>query len=92
MKKRIDEIKSNVSDVFELPKDIIMDLPKITMIGNIQVFVTNHKGLIEYTKNIIRINTNCGVLKITGSDMYIKTIITEEIIIFGTIEGFEFLD
>lgn len=91
MKKRVDEIKSNISDTFELPKDIVMDLPKITMIGNMQIFVTNHKGLIEYTENIIRINTKSGVLKIIGSDMYIKTIITEEIIIIGIIEGFEFL-
>lgn len=91
MKKRMDQIKSNVSDIFELPKDIVMDLPKITIVGNMQVIITNHKGLIEYTKNIIRVNTNCGVLKIIGADMCIKTIITEEIIIIGNIEGIEFL-
>lgn len=91
MKNKVDNIKSNISDIFELPKEIVMDLPKITMIGNMQILVTNHKGIIEYTKEIIRINTNSGVIKITGSDMYLKTILSEEIIISGLIEKLEFL-
>ncbi|WP_077367965.1 sporulation protein YqfC [Anaerosalibacter sp. Marseille-P3206] len=91
MKNRIDEFKSNISETFELPKDIIMDLPKISVIGNIQLIISNHKGIIEYSNEIIRINTNTGVVKITGNDMYLKTILTEEIIIAGTIEKIEFL-
>jgi len=91
VKNRIDELKSNISETFELPKDIVMDLPKISVIGNIQVIISNHKGIIEYSKETLRINTNIGVIKITGSDMYLKTILTEEIIIAGTIEKIEFL-
>ena len=72
MKNKVDNIKSNISDIFELPKEIVMDLPKITMIGNMQILVTNHKGIIEYTKETIRINTNSGVIKMTGSDMCLK--------------------
>lgn len=91
MKNRVDEIKSNISETFELPKDIVMDLAKISVIGNIQVIISNHKGIIEYSKEILRVNTNTGVIKITGNDMYLKTILTEEIIIAGTIERIEFL-
>lgn len=91
MKNKIDEFKSNISDTFELPKDIVMDLPKISVIGNIQLIISNHKGIIEYSNETIRINTNTGVVKILGSDMYLKTILTEEIIIAGTIEKIEFL-
>ena len=34
-----------------------MDLPRITLIGNLQLFVENHKGIIEYSDSRIRINT-----------------------------------
>lgn len=89
-KKRLDEIKSSISEILELPKDIVLDLPKITMIGNLQIYIENHKGIIEYTKERIRINTHMGILRITGKNMYIRTIVTEEVIVVGEIETFEF--
>ncbi len=90
MKKRMDEIKSSISEILELPKDIVLDLPKVTMIGNLQVYIENHKGIIEYSKHRIRINTNIGILRITGKDMYIRTIVTEEVVVVGDIELLEF--
>lgn len=90
MKKRMDEIKSSLSELLELPKDIVLDLPKITMIGNLQVYIENHKGIIEYSNQRIRINTNIGIIRIIGKNMYIRTIVTEEVIIVGEIETFEF--
>lgn len=90
MKKKINEIKSNFSDILELPKDIMLDLPKITLIGNLQLYIENHKGIVEYGSLRIRINTNAGILRILGKNMMIKTIVTEEIIIVGEIESVEF--
>ncbi|KNF09349.1 sporulation protein YqfC [Gottschalkia purinilytica] len=92
MKKRVDEIKETVSEMLELPKDIMLDLPKVTMVGNLQVYIENHKGIIEYSKQRIRINTNNGVLRILGNDMFIRTILTEEIIIIGEIYTIEFTE
>lgn len=89
--KNIDKLKNNISDAFELPKDIVMDLPKITMIGNLQTYIENHKGILEYSKTIIRINCKNGILRIVGSEMMIKTIVTEEIIVTGIINQIEYL-
>lgn len=90
MKKDGKEIKENVSEFLELPKDIVMDLPRITLIGNLQLFVENHKGIIEYSDSRIRINTKSGMIKITGKNFLIKTIVTEEVIIYGDIDHLEF--
>ncbi|WP_352419852.1 sporulation protein YqfC [Proteiniborus sp.] len=90
MKKKIDDIKSNVSEILELPKDIMLDFPKITLIGNLQLYIENHKGIIEYGSLRIRINTNAGIIRVLGKNMVIKTIVTEEIIIVGEIESVEF--
>lgn len=92
MKDNMEKFKYNISDILELPKDIMMDLPKITLIGSIQVLISNHKGIIEYTKEVIRVNSNSGVIKVVGKDMYIKIILVEEIIIVGNIEKIEFLN
>lgn len=91
MKKNIDKVKKNITNALELPLDIALDLPKITMVGNIKVDITNHKGIIEYKKEIIRINTKIGVLKITGDSLEIKNIFIEEINVDGNIEKIEIM-
>ncbi|KPU27945.1 sporulation protein [Caloranaerobacter sp. TR13] len=91
MKRKVDNIKSTISDILELPKDIVLDLPKITLIGNLQLYIENHKGIIEYSKQRIRINTNIGILRIIGKDLTIRTIVTEEVIVVGEIEIVEFI-
>ncbi|NLY86402.1 MAG: sporulation protein YqfC [Tissierellia bacterium] len=91
MKKKIENLKYNISEAFELPRDIIMDLPKLTLIGDKEASLLNHKGIIEYSRETIRINTKNGVFKITGEDLEIKTILSEEIIIVGKIKNIEII-
>lgn len=90
MNKRMDNLKGSLSDILELPKDIMLDLPRITMIGNLQLYIENHKGIIEYNKQRIRINTKDGIIRIIGKNLVIKTIVTEEILITGEIDQVEF--
>ena len=92
MKNRSNEIKESISELLELPKDIMLDLPRITLIGNLQLYIENHKGIIEYSKQRIRINTKNGVMRIIGKNLTIKTIITEEVIVVGLIEQIEFTE
>lgn len=89
--KNNDEIKKSLAEILELPKDIMLDLPKITMVGNLQIYIENHKGILEYTNNRIRINTKDGVLRIIGKNLVLKNIIAEEIIIVGEINQLEFI-
>lgn len=91
MGNRINSIKADLSDSLELPKEIMLDLPKTTLIGNLQLNIENHKGIIEYSPDQIRISSNSGMIKIQGKDLYIKTIIKEEIIIIGEISTFEYI-
>lgn len=84
------KIKEKISDAFELPKDITLDIPKITILGADSATVENHKGVMSYSDNQIRINTGCGILIISGQNLAIKSIIQEEIIIIGKISNVSF--
>jgi len=84
--------KYNISEALELPKDLILDLPKIVIIGNIQINISNHKGIIEYTQEVLRVNSNIGIIKISGTNMELKTILSEEIIVKGNIEKVEIIN
>ncbi|MFZ5352881.1 MAG: sporulation protein YqfC [Bacillota bacterium] len=89
MNKKSKNIKETISNVFDLPKDIVMDVSKVVIIGTAQVSVENHKGIIEYSEEQIRVNSGTGIIKINGSNLNIKTIFQEEIIIEGVISGVE---
>lgn len=82
-------LKMRMAETLELPKDVVMNVPKLTLIGNVQLSIENHRGIIQYDINSIRINTNIGVYKITGEDLVIKSIVAEEIIISGNIENID---
>lgn len=86
MNKKTYKIKETISNVLELPKDIVLDVAKITLIGSNNVTVENHKGIVEYNEDQIRINTGSGVLTINGLKLNIKSILQEEITITGEVQ------
>lgn len=90
MSNKIKRIKSNLSEQLEIPKDIVMDLPKITCIGNTEINIENYKTVIEYSTEKLRLKTNDGVLKIEGIDLKIQSITEEEILITGMISSVDF--
>lgn len=82
--------RSSLADVFELPKEILLDLPRVTLVGNVQMYVQNHKGVVEYTDKVIRISISGGELVIKGEGLTIKNIYSEEIFIEGLINYLDY--
>lgn len=89
-RRKLREVKTTVSEMFELPKDIMLNLPRISMIGNNQMLVENHRGVIEYTPQKIRLNSTIGVILVEGQDMDLKNIAADDIMITGVIKHVEF--
>lgn len=87
----VENFKERFADIAELPKDVVMDAPRVTIIGNIQINIENHRGLIEYGSDMVRVNTGIGIYKITGHNLVIKSIAMEEIAITGQIDNIDIL-
>ena len=75
----------------ELPKEVILDMPLISLTGREEISVENHKGLLEYSEERIRIGTKAGSLCIRGSGMVLRQMTAECIVAKGRILGLEFL-
>ncbi|WP_374706820.1 sporulation protein YqfC [Bacillus sp. J14TS2] len=76
----------------ELPADIMMDLPRITMVGNLHIYIENHNGLLVFTDNELRLLLKQGQLLIKGKSFVLKTILPEEILLEGNIEEVLYLN
>ncbi|MCE5284673.1 MAG: sporulation protein YqfC [Pelosinus sp.] len=75
-----------LAGILDIPEDIVMDLPRITMLGNMQILIENHKGIIEYTSSIVRIKINKGTLLISGQNLTLGNLQMEQILVEGTVE------
>lgn len=84
-------LKSNISGALDLPKEIILDIPLITILGNEQIDIENFKGILEYSEEKVRLNTSIGILKIEGKDIYIKEMSCEKVLVIGKLHKIEFI-
>jgi len=84
-------VREKVAKMLEIPEEVVSDRPKITTVGWKEVFIENYRGIIEFTNEIVRINSNYGVITITGKNMKIREITSEDVIITGDIENIDYV-
>ncbi|TXK90253.1 sporulation protein YqfC, partial [Parageobacillus sp. SY1] len=54
VKKWRQHMRRWLTDKLELPADIVMDLPRITMVGQIHIYIENHRGLLTFSDKELR--------------------------------------
>ncbi|WP_100331609.1 sporulation protein YqfC [Bacillus xiapuensis] len=91
-KKWGQQMKSWLTKSMNLPEDVMMDLPRITMIGQLHIYIENHRGLLAFSDKEVRLLLAKGQLLIKGQSFTIKTILPEEILLEGKIETLIFLE
>ena len=77
---------------FALPSDIVSDLPRITILGQLHVYIENHKGLIVYSESELTLKTHTGFIRISGSDFVLKMMLPQEILLEGKIIDVTFIN
>lgn len=84
------QLGKQIGQKLDLPKEIVWDLPLISMIGQEELTIENHKGLMEYAPDTIRIGTGKASLSIHGEEMTLKQMSSDCIVIQGKIHSLEF--
>jgi sporulation protein YqfC len=79
-----------VADFFELPRELLFNLPRVTLIGNVHFYLENYGGIIEYNEEIVRLKVKEGEIVIRGENLSIKNFYTDEIFIEGKIKLIEY--
>jgi len=82
-------VKEKVAKALDIPSEVVSDRPRITTVGKREVFVENYRGILAFSSEIVKINSNYGIITITGKNMKIREITSEDIIIFGDIENID---
>ena len=90
MRESIINKKNRILEKIDLPKDVVMDLPKITIIGDNEITIENHEGIESFEDECIKIKTNNGILTIEGQNFEILYIASETIVLSGKFKSVDY--
>ena len=80
-----------VAELFDLPADVVAGLPRMELIGNRQLYLEHHTGILAYTQELIDANTPAGVLRVRGDGLTLLALTGEELRIGGRIDAVEWV-
>ncbi len=89
--KQQTSFKEKIAEVCNIPKDAILGYSIMTVIGKGEIRLENHRGILEYNNETIRIMTKLGQIKINGNRLNILHYTNDEMKIVGNIISLEFV-
>lgn len=91
MKEMKHSLKYKVAELTEAPKDVVMGLPVLTVIGHMELYLENHRGILAYTDTDIKIQTKSGQIKVSGKKLQVGYYTDDEMEVKGCIDSIEYL-
>ncbi|MEC0244231.1 sporulation protein YqfC [Paenibacillus chitinolyticus] len=91
MRRLTQKWKQMTANMLDLPQDVVQDIPRITMIGNVQLYVENHCGVMHFSSDMLRLQLTRGKLEVSGKELVIRAILTEEVLIEGIIADIRYM-
>ena len=81
------KILMDAAGYLDLPADVLAAVPKMEVTGFCEFSIEPHKGLLEYEKEQIGIETNLGKIRIVGTDLTIKLMNRNRITVSGELHS-----
>jgi len=87
--KRKKKRGEKIADALQFPKEVILSMPCVKVLGDSEITIENYGGIIDYTEKTASFTTSMGIIEIRGDDFSIKSITDDDVILSGRISGFE---
>ena len=85
MKPRRFGFLERTAEVLDLPADALAGLPKLELVGDCELRVENHKGILAYSGEEIHISGGIYMIKIAGQGLELRAMTGIELLITGKI-------
>lgn len=90
MNEHMEQTTNKLIESLDLPKDLFLGFPCISLTGNQELYILNHRGILSYEPENIVILAKPFQIKIQGRGLVIDSFSKDEILIKGYIRGMEF--
>ena len=82
--------QSKLDRILEVPMEVSSQTPKITIQGFSKMLIENYKVILEYQDIYIRIKTYSGIINVTGFNLKLNDMTSDDIMIEGDIDSVDF--
>lgn len=91
MSEHSNETAKKIIKTLDLPQDLFLGIPNISFIGNKEVFISNHRGILSYGQEEMVILAKDYQIRIKGKNLNIISYSKEDLTIQGYISLLEFI-
>lgn len=89
--KQEHSLKERIAQACCIPKETLLGYSIISIVGKNEVLIENHRGILEYNNELIRISTKLGQVRLVGRELNILQYTNDEMKIEGLISEIDFL-
>ena len=86
---RREGLLDKTAQALDLPADVLAGLPRVELIGDREVRMENHRGILSYGDEQIHISAGGFVIKIVGEELKLRAMTGLELLVTGRIRGVE---
>ena len=79
------------SKLFDLPADALAGVPRVEVVGDGELRMAPHRGILAYGPEEIHISGGSLVVLMRGSGLELRAMTPEELLITGTVTAVEFM-
>ena len=87
--KRHTRFSNKVNQILEVPREVMEEVPKFTIISFDEMLIENYKGILEYEEFYIKLSTKIGLININGFNLNLEKMTNDDIKITGKIENID---
>lgn len=84
-------MKLRVAELFDLPADLVAGLCHIELLGDRELFLEGHGGILSYGTEEIDVNAGGLILRVQGSGLALRSMTDSELRIVGHIDALAYV-
>lgn len=90
LNNKLQNATERLADKLDIPREVIMDIPKITVVSNNEITIENHKGIILFEKEMVKVKSSIAIITILGGDFEIIFVGGSTIVLTGKFKSIEY--
>ena len=89
--ERPQRMLARMAELFDLPADIVAGLCHLELLGDRQLFLEGHGGILSYGPEQIDVSAGALILRVSGEELTLCSMTDAEVRISGRIDKVEYV-
>ncbi len=86
-----ENLLDKAADMFDLPEEVVAGAPRVTVTGCRRVLIENHRGMVLYGEEEIRVGGGRIEIVIGGKGLTLRSMSDTEMLITGEVSNVGFI-